>query len=542
MAEIPWKTIHGGTAAYCYFRSTFTAFLAGTAITFLLRFLYGAILYPAYISPLKQVPTPAVRSWIKGNRKAFALEENFEEMRQWNEEAPNHGLLRYYMTANLERLVVTSPKALSEILVQKVYEFEKPLLIRRSLGRITGEHGVLLVEGPEHKRQRKNLMPAFQYRHIKNLYSVFWSKSIEMVNMIEKELQQRSDPADNVISIETWSSRATLDIIGVAGMNRDFNSLRDPSNDLAHHYHRIMHTPPTALEKFLFVIGLITGTAGWVMDLPLERNRILDESSAFIRNVARQMIREAREASSKDEKSHKTTDAIDIISVAVESAAFTEEELVDQMMTFLAAGHETTSSAFQWCIYALSKNPDVQTRLRDEIRAHLPPISVVDNPPEPLSAATIDSLPYLNAVCNEVFRFHPSAPSTIRVANRDTTLVGQPIAKGTVINIIPAITNHDKSLWGPDADTFNPDRWLAPGQANTGGASSNYAFLTFIHGPRSCIGQGFAKSELACLLAAFVGRFRFELEDPDKELLLRQGATVSPRDGVLAKLTRVEGW
>ncbi|OOF99045.1 hypothetical protein ASPCADRAFT_504551 [Aspergillus carbonarius ITEM 5010] len=539
MAVIPWSLIHLAIAGYAYFQSTFTAFFILSAVTVLLRIFYRVALYPVYFTPLKQIPTPARRSWFTGNHPTFVPENQYERMRQWNKELPNDGLIRFYMAGNIERTIVTTPKALGELLVQKTYEFEKPSLVRRSLGRITGEHGVLLVEGAEHKRQRKLLMPAFSYRHIKNLYPIFWSKGIEMVKLIEEDLRRRGNPSDNVIRVSTWTSRATLDIIGLAGMNRDFDSLRDPNNELAIHYHKINSVPPTRLERSLFLTGLIFNAAHLVHKLPLKRNRYIASSSAYIRNVALQMIRDARE-SLTGEKTHQVTDAVDIISVALSSDGFTDEELLDQMMTFLTAGHETTSSALQWCVYALSKHPDVQTRLREEIRANLPSISV-DNP-DSISATTIDSLPYLNAVCNEVFRFHPSAPITIRIANRDTSLAGHPIPKGTAVHIVPAMTNHDKSLWGPDADQFNPDRWLGPGRANTGGANSNYAFLTFLHGPRSCIGQGFAKGELACLLAAFVGRFQFELEDPNAKLLLREGATVSPKDGVRARLTPLEGW
>ncbi|KAL3250848.1 hypothetical protein ABHI18_010978 [Aspergillus niger] len=539
MAGLPWNTIHVGIAVYTYFRSTFRDFLLLSAVTIVLRVFYRLALYPVYFTPLKHIPTPPGRAWFTGNNDSFILVNPYERMRRWNQDIPNDGLIRFYLAGNLERMIATNPKVLSELLVQKVYDFEKPKIVRQSLGRITGEHGVLLVEGAEHKQQRKLLMPAFSYRHIKNLYPVFWSKSIEMVKLIEADLQRRANPADKVIRVASWSSRATLDIIGLAGMNRDFDSLQNPTNQLAVAYHKLNRTPPTPLEKSLFVIGLLLNVPHLVHKLPFKRNRYIRESAAYIRNVAQEMIHDARQ-SIEGEKTHHTTDAVDILSVAIESGGFTDEELIDQMMTFLAAGHETTSGALQWCVYALSQYPDIQTRLREEIRANLPPISV--EAPDSISAATLDSLPYLHAVCQEVFRFHPSVPNTVRIANRDTTLVGQKIPEGTVIQIVPALTNHDKSLWGPDADQFNPDRWLGPGKANTGGATSNYAFLTFIHGPRSCIGQGFAKAELACLLAAFVGRFQFELEDPNKELLLRETATVTPKDGVRVKVTPLEGW
>lgn len=377
-------------------------------------------------------------------------------------------------------------------------------------------------------------MPAFSYRHIKDLYPVFWAKSAEMVKMIQQDIENRDATEDNTIQVRNWASRATLDIIGVAGMDHDFDSLRDPGNTLNKSYQRIF-VGPNLVTKILIVTGMMLGNVDMIAKLPTRRNKDLAEGGAVVRDVARQMIRKKK---AKMEDPNATT-GFDIISVAMKSGTFDEENLVDQLMTFLGAGHETTATAMQWAVYALCKNPEVQTRLREEIRANLPSISA-ENPT--IDATAIDNLPYLHAVCNEILRFHPSVPNTIRIAVKDTTLVGKAIPKGTFFIISPEILNHMEELWGPDAHKFNPDRFMGPGKANTGGASSNYAFLTFLHGPRSCIGQGFAKAELACLLAATVGRFHMELKYPDKKLEIREGATVSPKDGVLAKFTPLEGW
>lgn len=356
-----------------------------------------------------------------------------------------------------------------------------------------------------------------------------------MVKLIEEDLQSRKANGnnDNTVQISNWASRATLDIIGVAGMDHDFDSLRDPENTLNQSYRKIMSTPPLIM-KILFVISMLFGNPTWIHSLPTKRNQDIKDSGEVIRNVARQMIRQ-KKAKMEDPKAET---GIDIISVALSSGTFDEENLVDQSMTFLGAGHETTASALQWAVYALCKNPNVQTRLRDEIRANLPSL----DDPTPISAAAIDNLPYLNAVCNEVLRFHPSVPTTVRKAARDTTIANAHIPKDTLFTISPQIINHMEELWGPDANEFNPDRFMGPGKANTGGAVSNYAFLTFLHGPRSCIGQGFAKSELACLIAATVGLFHMEFKFPDAKLEIREGATVSPKDGVLALLTPLEGW
>ncbi|KGO41082.1 Cytochrome P450 [Penicillium expansum] len=498
------------------------------------RIVYCLVLYPDYFTPLKHIYSPANRSWLRGNSPSFLLETPYPQLRELALNKPNQDIIRYYMVANLERLVVTGPKALGELLVTKVYDFEKPELVRQSLRRITGD-GILLAEGEEHKIQRKNLLPAFAYRHIKNLYPVFWDKSTEMVKMIEKDLESRkaNGDNDNTVQISNWATRATLDIIGVAGMDHDFDSLRDPDNTLNQAYRKVT-SPPPPMMKFLFVVSMLFGNPTWIHSLPTKRNKDIKQSGELIRNVARQMIRQ-KKAKMEDPKAET---GIDIISVALSSGTFDEENLVDQSMTFLGAGHETTASALQWAVYALCKNPNVQTRLRDEIRGNLPSL----DDPNPISAAAVDSLPYLNAVCNEVLRFHPSVPVTIRRAARDTTLAGMHIPKDTLLTLSPQVTNRLEELWGPDANEFNPERFMGPGKANTGGAVNNYAFLTFLHGPRACIGQGFAKAELACLLAATVGRFHIELKFPDAKLEIREGATVSPKDGVLALLTPLEGW
>jgi cytochrome P450 len=385
--------------------------------------------------------------------------------------------------------------------------------------------------------QRKNLMPAFAYRHIKDLYPIFWSKSVEMVELIQQDLEQRqaTGDKDNTITVRNWASRATLDIIGVAGMDHDFDSLRDPSNKLNQSYQQIFQSPGPG-TKILFIIGALMGDISLLQKMPTKRNKRIDAGGKVIRDVARQMIRLKKEKM----KDSTAETGVDIISVAMQSGVLDEENLVDQLMTFLGAGHETTATAMQWAVYALCKNPDVQTKLREEIRANLPSLSSTD--PGSIDATTIDNLPYLHAVCNEVLRFHPSVPGTLRTAVKDTTLVGKHIPKGTIIVLAPEITNHLEELWGPDAKKFNPERFMGPGKANTGGATSNYALMTFLHGPRSCIGQGFAKAELACLLAATVGRFHMELKYPDRPLELREGATVAPKDGVVAKLTPLEGW
>lgn len=162
-----------------------------------------------------------------------------------------------------------------------------------------------------------------------------------------------------------------------------------------------------------------------------------------------------------------------------------------------------------WSLYLLCKHKSIQTTLRAEIRSRIPSLS------SPITAAQIDSCDYLQAFCTEVLRLWPPVSLTLRVADRDTSIQGQFIPRGTTIILAPAAINTCTHLWGKDALEFRPERWLKSKsqsgnggeEGKRGGADSNYSFLTFLHGPRSCIGQKFSQYELACLLAAWVSFF-----------------------------------
>ncbi len=246
----------------------------------------------------------------------------------------------------------------------------------------------------------------------------------------------------------------------------------------------------------------------------------MEAASRVVKSVCYSLIEEKRN------KLHTTESSdADILSVAMESGCFSDDDLVNQLMTFLVAGHETIASSLSWAIYLLCKHPDIQTRLREEIGTLLPKVQDVAWIP---TSAEIDRLPYLNAICHEVLRVIPPVPLTPRVAAIDTSILGQFIPKGTVLIIPPWAVNTSRELWGDDAADFNPDRWTGPGRANTGGADSNYSFLTFLHGPRSCIGQNFAMAEFACLLAAWFGTFETELADKDFVAEVKNGITARP--------------
>ncbi|PSR99430.1 cytochrome P450 [Coniella lustricola] len=582
-AGLPWKSITLGSGITAYSavssfspRWSSTAFTGYFVSTWVLSFVAWAcwkvILWPKVFSPLRGLPEPKNDSFFNGQWEKIRKLPNGVPMQQWIATIPNDGLIRYLGLLNQERLLIASPKALAEVLVTKNYDFQKPALMRLGLARILG-YGILMTEGEEHKIQRRNLMPAFAFRHVKDLYPIFWSKAAEGVQAMTRQLlldaakdvdvsmtapagttpvseQQQPFQANGNNSPETegwtgelevgvWASRITLDIIGIAGMGRDFGAIADPTNPLFQTYNVIFK--PSRQAQLLNLLGLFIPT--WLLTrLPVQRNADVKGAAQTIRSTCAELIREKKQKLARKE----LTD-VDILSVALESGGFSDDNLIDQLMTFLAAGHETTASSMTWAIYLLCRYPEIQTRLRQEVRERLPSI---DDASATITSMDIDRMPYLNAVCSEVLRYFSPVPMTLREAAVETSIQGVKVPKGTRIILAASGTNRDPALWGSDSNQFNPDRWLSKhdGDKNaaSGGATSNYALLTFLHGPRSCIGASFAKAEFACLLATWIGKMKFELKNPEDadedKLEIKGGVTQRPAKGMHVKVKVLDGW
>lgn len=391
-------------------------------------------------------------------------------------------------------------------------------------------------------------MPAFSHRHIKDLYPIFWDKSVALAREIKANIKQTTDQSSEVFDVADWLARATLDILGAAGLGEEFDTLHNPDNEICRAYRNVFEQAP---PKGVVAIGLYLFRKAVTGALNLEQNDSISVATKTLTGVARQLIGRKKDISIEKPEG----DGKDIISVALASGAFTDSMLENHLLTFLAAGHETTATSMTWALYALCLHPDIQQRLREEVREKLRRI-LNDGPAVPMTADLLDSLPYLHAVCNEVFRIYPPAGMTRRVAVHNTSILGQFIPAGTEIVISPRALNVSRELWGDDATVFNPERWLGPNRANTGGGQTNFSFMTFLHGscdvtvsiltnlltshlgPRSCIGQGFARGEFASLLAALVGSFEMSLAQ-DPEFIIESGLTSRPKGGLLVRFRPV---
>jgi cytochrome P450 len=189
------------------------------------------------------------------------------------------------------------------------------------------------------------MLPAFSFRHIKSLYPIFWGKSREVVLAMMATFDESGFAEMDVFR---WASRCTLDIIGLAGAGVEFGANKDDKNPLAKSYEHLQPSPAD-----FAVLGLLAFFPDFIVTrLPLSRIKLAGKASAEIKQVCRKMIQEK-----KSKPDGKIETSKDILTVALTSGLFSDENLVDQMMSFLSAGHDTTAAALTWIIYMLAKKP-----------------------------------------------------------------------------------------------------------------------------------------------------------------------------------------
>ncbi|KAF8816769.1 cytochrome P450 [Phlegmacium glaucopus] len=469
-------------------------------------------------SPSRDIPGPPSPSFLYGNFKELlepydsALQEDW--LNKYGTTIQFKGLL------GTSRLLTTDLKAINYILFNS-YDYPKPDAINYAIRQLFG-NGILAVEGDVHKYQRKVLNPAFGPQQIRDLTVIFLEKALELRDIWSTEIVKH----DGVAPIEclSWMSRTTLDIIGLAGFNYKFNALTsDPEkNELMKSFSWIFKTG----EK-PSIIPMIRAMCPPLLFLPAPNDAATKRASAVMGRIGSDLLKQSK-ASLEDDKSSKSSGCKDILSLLVqtntmqdlpEAQRMTDEDVLSQIPTFLIAGHETTSTAMTWALYALTQNKQVQTKLRQEVSD----IST-DNP----TMDELNALPYLDAVVRESLRLYPPVSGAPRAANKDDCIpLSQPftdrkgivrneirIRKGQSIVVPIVLVNGDKSIWGADSTEFKPELW-----ANT---------MTFIGGPRACIGYRFSLLETKALLFTLVRAFEFDLAVSAKDIATKPTGILRP--------------
>jgi cytochrome P450 len=436
--------------------------------------------------------------------------------------------MRYIGIGGGERVLISSPESLKEVLVTQQYKFfDRPTMARKRIA-MQARNRLITSSGEVHKQQKRKLTPAFSSRAIKELHPLYWSKANELAEAISKRIQS-SDSAS--IDILSWTSRSALDIIGTAAWGQDFNAISEPDSDFLKTYSAMFDISGGGPLMSALALAI---PMSYLLYIPVPYNKRLRAALKAIRTRCTHAVKEKKQMALEGKDTYK-----DILSLLIQGGIEDEEALINQMMTILAAGHDTSSLSLAWGLYLLCKYPDVQTKLREELRSQLPLGSYGST--DEIIPEMLEDLPYLSAVANEILRLMPSVHTTRREALNDTTVEGYFIPRDGHMVISGWVCNRLELEWGTDAEQFVPDRWLNTGKDEDSSTSVNnkFAFNSFSHGARSCIGQGFARGEFLVFLATLVGCFEMELEDPSKEPVALFGITMSPAEEIRIKFTQV---
>ncbi|KAF5354697.1 hypothetical protein D9756_005236 [Leucocoprinus leucothites] len=435
-----------------------------------------------------------------------------------------------------ERLLTLDPLSVQHVLKNTTI-YEKPWQSRALITSLIG-CGMLSAEGHVHKRQRRVATPAFSIQNLRELIPLVFNKGTQLkdkwMRLASEGAQTCEGPAATV-DVCRELSRATFDVIGIAGFDYNFNSIQDESNELFIAYKDMFEM---ALAQGNPVVTLLAIYFPWLNKIiPDKRQRTVERCKATIRRVAGRLIQEKKRKIEDAARLGKTYDGKDLLSLLLKSntssdiapeTRISDEDILHNINTFMFAGSDTTSLSLTWSLYLLSQHPDMQTRLRNELLSVAPATPISDLTEEEIQSLynNLSNLPFLHNVTRESLRLIPPLHSSIRVATQDDEVPtmypvhdrnGNPIKgkrsvtlpKGSFVHVAVEGFNLDKEMWGEDAWEFNPDRWDAlPEKAQElPGLFSNT--LSFSAGPRSCIGMRFSMIEIKTFLYILLTHFEF---------------------------------
>ncbi|KAK7959131.1 uncharacterized protein PG986_003985 [Apiospora aurea] len=330
-------------------------------------------------------------------------------------------------------------------------------------------------------------------------------------------------PFSGVTSVQVPIAAASIDMVGHFGYGVDFHTIDTMSTskfgsaakhsaDKKRRFARaFIHMFKTTRHGQLSLEAASIIGPAIALRLPLRAVKAIKGIMGLFYDTTRDIVEEHERAAAQSEKPAQTQGRTDVLSLAVRSGTLSHADLVEEGVHMTSAGTETLIGTTTWAMHLLSRPLEAQARLREEIRAKIP--SPYDKAAtQSVSQADLRKLPYLNAVMNEILRFHSVNGLLWRQCASPAVLAGVPIPRGTTVTFSPWALNRDPRHWGADAPVFDPARWVA--HPATGSADHAYAFATFGGGPRRCIGEGYACDQLLCVLAAYVGRYELTPLDP----------------------------
>lgn len=380
---------------------------------------------------------------------------------------------RFLLRSNF---IVNQPDAIRHVLVDNYENYTRTAPGIRVLQPILGQ-GVLIAEGRAWKHQRRTLAPAFTPRAVTTLVP-------HMIAGIDEAIAKLGAAGGHPVDIREAMQRMTLEIAGRTmfsfEMGRHGTTLREFIMEYGASLAR-----PHPLDLLL--------PLSWPSPHDFARARFRRRWTEFVSTLMAE-----RRAVGKNEGA-PPRDLFDLLDAARDpetGAAFSEQQLRDEVATMILAGHETTATALFWALYLLALDPATQEEVAAEAKSATAG-----------GALDLDRLKFTRAAIDETMRLYPPVFLIARAAAAPDTIAGLPVRKGDAVLISPWLLHRHEKLWS-DPDAFIPARFM-PGAPQP----DRFAYLPFGVGPRVCIGAHFALVEATLALARLVGAFRFTLVD-----------------------------
>jgi cytochrome P450 len=363
-------------------------------------------------------------------------------------------------------------------------------------------NGLLTSNGDFWLRQRRIASPAFHKERLASLQGAMHKRTVAMLDEWQKHID-----SGETFDVAAEMMRLTLGIAGDTLFGVDLLGESESVGEAASDALEILNIRGNSL--FLIPTAI-----------PTAQNRRLMRAVKTLDDVVNGVIRD-RHAHSKISGGEPKHDLLQMLMDAVDGDTgerMNDEQLRDEVMTLLLAGHETTAQALSWTWYLLSKHPAVERKLRAEVSAALGSRDVV--------VEDLPKLVFTEMVVKEALRLYPPAWLFSRTAKDDDVIGGYPIAKGSTVMLSPWVMHRNPQFW-ENPDAFDPERFSEEESKKR----PRFAWFPFAAGPRMCIGWHFAMMELVTCVATIVQRTRLTLApgfEPEPEPTI----TLRPADGV----------
>ena len=435
----------------------------------------------------KSVPGPS--SWLPGG--SF-LAFRRDPLAFFTRTARTYGDIAHFSFGPQQVYLVSHPDWIEDVLVTSAKKFQKGVALQRAK-RLLGE-GLLTAEGQAHLRQRRTIQPLFHRQQVQRFADA----------MVTHALRWRDSIApDATIDVTSEMAALTLAIVGETLFSSNVQADAD----------EVRAALSAAVQTFgiAFLPGL-----EYFEKLPLPVFTRVRKARERLDKVIHRVIADRRAGESEDPPLQP-----DLVSMLLSARdpenpnapGMSDQQIRDEAMTIFLAGHETTANAMAWTWHLLGGAKAVEAKLHDELARVL-------NGRTP-TVEDVPKLEYTRAVVAESMRLYPPAWTMGRRAIEGHTIDGHHISPGSLVIVSQWVVHHDPRWW-PNAEAFEPERWLEPTgnrEAGTGNRSRpKYSYFPFGGGSRICIGESFAWTEAILLLATIAQRWTFSpMSTPELE-------------------------